>query len=168
MVEPITLGLGVASLASGLLGGRAQDRAASRQRRLQRAEIATQREELAEAKEAFEEEQDRIARAIANSLVDRGISSSSIAEGAKQRFVAQRGRGEMALDRRRRRLEAGIISGNIQQDLQTALQRANQLQNTIGLVGLLAQSGIFGGGPAPAGRQAALGAATGGLSGLGF
>lgn len=148
MVDPITIGLGVASLAGGLMGGRAQDRARRRARRQERAEIGLQQQELADAQEAFTERQDRIARSIANALANRGISSSSIAEEAKQQFVGERARGQRVLDRQAQRLQAGITSRNIQNDLQQALQRANQLQSTIGLVGLLAQ-GFGGASPTP-------------------
>jgi hypothetical protein len=146
MVEPITIGLGLASLAGGLMGNRAQSRARKRLRKQEKAELNLQRGELADAREAFEQDQDRIARSIANALANRGISNSSIADETRDQFVAQRARGERALDRQHQRLEAGITTRNIQQDLQTAMNRANQLQNVIGLVGLAAEYGIFDGG----------------------
>jgi hypothetical protein len=162
VVPALAVGLGIANLAGGLMAGRANKRAQSRLRKQQRAELNLQRGELADAREAFEEDQDRIARSIANALANRGISNSSIAEETRDQFVAQRGRGERALDRQHQRLEAGITTRNIQQDLQTAMQRANQLQNVIGLVGLAAESGIFGGGGTGAGG---IGGSAGGFAG---
>jgi hypothetical protein len=148
MAAPLAIGLGIASLAGGLMSGRANRRAQSRLRRQERKEIELQRGELADAREAFGEEQDLIARSIANALANRGISNSSIADETRDRFVAQRARGDRALDRQHQRLEAGITTRNIQNDLQTAMQRANQLQNAIGLIGLTTQFLGQGGGTA--------------------
>jgi hypothetical protein len=152
MVEPISTGLAIASIASGIASNNARRSAERKQRRVQRGLVGLEREALEDRREQFEEDARRQARAFENQLHDRGIARSTIALEDRAAFLRELERQRAGLGREERRLDLGVVSGNIESELKRDLLRANQIQQAILGATALYDAGVFTPTPIPDSR----------------
>jgi len=128
----------IGSGISSVVGNRAKNRASRKRRRLQLSNRRLQREGLDDKEEALREKFDLAEQALENSLANRGVDLSTIADFQNELFGRRKARAFNALSRDRERVRLRGNAIEIQDELNRNILRANQIST----VGFLAGSGL--------------------------